>query len=125
MDLVRIPDLPRANLLALLLVGLLEASASDARAVARLARLCGTVRVQAGTMAVLLVFDGHGVEVRPDRGEPARATLRGSMAGLVAMVTGGGLVAPVLAGRVRPSGDVLLLLRMAPLLLRGARREAP
>ena len=124
MDPVRIADPPRASLLALLLAGLLGAAVADPARRSRLARLGGTVRVRAGDMAVLLAFDGRGVEIRPDRGEPARAALVGSMGGLVAMAGKGHLVGPVLSGRVRPSGDLLLLLRMAPLLLGGASREA-
>jgi hypothetical protein len=104
------------NLLGLLMRGLLEENLrvpANARAAARMR---GEVAVEAGGMEVTLRFADGGITVLPGASGRPRARVRGGMQDLLSMVTGGGLVGPVLAGRVRIGGNPFVLLRMLPLI---------
>jgi hypothetical protein len=104
------------NLLGLLIRGLLASNLADPVLYARARTLRGDVRVDAGTMAVTLRFDGAGVVIAPVGSERPRARVRGSMSALLGMVAGKGIVAPVLTGAVRIGGNPFMLLRMLPLI---------
>jgi hypothetical protein len=113
---IHLPEPERTNLLGLLMRGMLENRLADDRLAARARALRGDVRVQAGAMAIILRFGPEGLTIlRDGEGEPS-AWVRGTMNALLGLVTGGGLVAPVLSRRVRFGGNLLLLLRMLPLL---------
>jgi len=113
------------NLLGLLMKGLLEENLSRPGRLAGVRKLRGDVLVQAGQMSVTLRFGDDGLLVVAGRVGRPRATVRGGMTALLGVVTRqGGLVRPVLAGRVKVSGNLLLLLRMLPLIrVAGPRRE--
>jgi ABC-2 type transport system ATP-binding protein len=82
----------------------------------RAARLAAEVAVQAGEMKVTLAFQAGAVQVRRGRSARPRASVQGSLAALTDLALGGGLVGPVLSGRLRPRGSLLLLLRLRKLL---------
>lgn len=106
----------RMNLMGLLMRGLLEAALRNDRVRRRARRLRGDVRIAAGTMSVTLRFTKERISLLADVATPARATVRGGMKPLLELVAGEGLVRPVLSGKVRVRGNLLLLLRMLPLI---------
>lgn len=116
MEHVTIEDPPRMNLLGLMLAHILERNLAHPRLKQRAARLSGEVAVQAGQMAVTLSFERGAVTVRRGAVERPRAAVRGSMADLLGLALGGGMVGPWLAGRLKTRGSLLLLLRLKPLL---------
>ena len=109
-------DPRRMNLLGLLMHGLIESNLRDPAVAAAVGRIRGDVFVQAGDMGVTLRFGGGVVSIQ--RGDSGRsiARVRGGMQDLLGMVTGAGLVGPVLAGRVRIGGNPFVLLRILPLI---------
>ncbi|MBZ0271813.1 hypothetical protein K8I61_07230 [bacterium] len=103
------------SLLGLLMRDLLAANMANARKFKRARKLAGDVLVKAGEMVVTLRFaDGRITIFDGDRGESV-ARVAGNMPGLLAVVTGNGLVRRALPG-VRPGGNLLFLLRMLPLI---------
>jgi hypothetical protein len=104
------------NLLGLLMKGLLQDNLAVEANARRAEGLRGDVQVQAAGMIVTLRFGPGVVSILAGAAGPARARVRGGMEDLLGMVTGAGLIGPVLAGRVRVGGNLLLLLRMLPLI---------
>lgn len=113
---VRVEQPEHMNLMGLLMRGLLESTLGTSRGSAIARKLRGEVRVMAGTMGVTLCFgDGEVVLKETGSGRP-RATVRGEMKPLLEIVSGGALIAPVLTRKVKVSGNLLLLLRLLPLI---------
>ncbi|MBZ0136295.1 MAG: SCP2 sterol-binding domain-containing protein [Planctomycetes bacterium] len=113
---VHIETPERMNLMGLLMRGLLEAALRDNRVRRRARRLRGDVRIVAGTMSVTLRFTKEQILLLANVTTPARATVRGEMKPLLEVVAGESLVRPVLSRKVRVGGNLLLLLRMLPLI---------
>lgn len=113
---VRVDQPERMNILGLLMQGLLTETLKQAPNSRKAGRMRGDVFVQAGQMGVTLRFDGSGIVIIKGASDRPRARVRGGMTDLLAMVTGAGVIAPVLAGRVRISGNPFFLLRMLPLI---------
>ena len=104
------------SLMGLLMRGLIEENLRIEANARRVARMRGDVAVQAGGMAVTLSFGDGGVTIRGGTPEHPAARVSGGMEDLLGMVTGGGLVGPVLSGRVRIGGNPFMLLRILPLI---------
>ena len=113
---VRIPDPEHMNLMGLLMRGLLESSLIDPRVNAGARKLHGDVRIVAGTMVVILRFTGDEILLVCDEDKKPRATVRGDMKSLLEVVAGEKLLRPVLTRKVRASGNLLMLLRILPLI---------
>jgi hypothetical protein len=113
---VIIEDPEHMSILGLLMRGLLETNLARPANAARAARLDGDVAVRAGSMGVTLRFGGGRVVILRDPGSKPRARVQGDMASLLTLVTGGGMAAPVLSRRVRVGGNLLMLLKMLPLI---------
>lgn len=113
---VTIDDPPSMSLLGLILASILERNLADPALQRSAARLRGDVVVQAGEMIVTLSFAEGGVTVRRGAAERPRAAVRGSLDTLMGLSLGRGMVGPVLAGRLKPRGSLLQLLRMRRLL---------
>jgi len=104
------------NLLGLLLGSLVERRASIPAMARKIAKLRGDVVVEASKMVITLSFaDGHVTVSRGPSDRPS-ARVSGSMEALLRIALGGGMVGPWLAGRIRTHGNLILLLRMMPLL---------
>ena len=116
MALVTIDDPARMNLLGLILGSVLDRNLGRPELAKRAAKLSAEVAVQAGEMAVPLVFRGGEVLVRRGASERPRAAVQGSLGALTKLALGGGLVGPVLRGRLKPRGSLLLLLKLRKLL---------
>jgi hypothetical protein len=113
---VRIDQPETMNLMGLLMKGLIEGNLERPGVAERLARMKGEAYVQAGEMGVTLRFEEGGVVIlRGAVGRP-RASVRASMLDLLGVVTGAGMIRPVLSRRVRIRGNPLVLLRMLPLI---------
>ncbi|MBI4952232.1 MAG: SCP2 sterol-binding domain-containing protein [Myxococcales bacterium] len=124
-SLVRLHEPERMNLLGLLMRGLLSANLEDPGLRARALALRGSIDVRAGDMHVTLRFAAEGVHIAAD-GTSANARVSGDMKSLLGVVTGAGMIGPVLRGRVRIGGNPFLLLRVLPLIRAragGARAE--
>lgn len=113
---VTIVDPPTMSLLGLLLGSLVERRAADPTMARKIARLRGDVVVEAGKMVITLSFRQGQVSVSRGACQTPRARVSGSMEALLRIALGGGMVAPWLQGRIRTQGNLLLLLRMMPLL---------
>ena len=109
-------DPTRANLLGLLLRGLLVANLAEARLAARAARLTGCVEVAAGRMVAHVSFEGRRVVVWSRPADQARARVGGDMVALLDVVARRALIGPVVRGKVRLSGNPFFLLRLLPLV---------
>jgi len=114
---VTIDDPARMNLLGLILANIMERNmAGDPKVWRRFERLAADVVVRAGEMVVTLRFGEGSVLVKRGAEGRARAQVSGSLDALVDMALGGGMVGPVLAGRLKPKGSLLLLLKLKRLL---------
>ena len=109
-------DAPRANLLALLVRGLLVAGVTDPALARRARGLRGEVEVAAGRMVATLAFEGARVVVRSGPAQAPRARVSGDVTALLDVVARRALAQPVLAGRVRLGGNLAFLLRVLPLV---------
>jgi len=116
---VRVDQPEHMNLLGLLMKGLLVQTIKDPANARRVRKMKGDVRVGAGRMEVILRFDGSGIEIRKDAQQRPRASVGGGMVDLLGMVTGAGIVVPVLTGKVRIGGNPFFLLKMLPLIRAG------
>ena len=106
----------RMCLLGLLMKGVLEGNLAQPDKAHGARKLRGDVFVQAGRMEVTLRFREGGVLIRNEASRAPRARVRGSMQALLGMVTGGGLVWPVLSGQVRVRSNPFFLLAILPLI---------
>lgn len=114
---VEIDEPARANLMVLLMRGILERNLQDPDKAARASRLRGDIRVKAGRMTATLSFHGGGIILYSGvRERRPRAGVRGDMVTLLAVVTGQGVVGPFLRGRVGISGNPFVLLGVLPLI---------
>jgi hypothetical protein len=107
----------RANLMVLLMHGILERNLQIPDKAARARRLRGDIRVKAGRMTATLSFHGGGVILYSGvRERRPRASVRGDMVTLLGVVTGHGVVVPFLRGRVGIGGNPFVLLSVLPLI---------
>ncbi|MCC6525339.1 MAG: SCP2 sterol-binding domain-containing protein [Polyangiaceae bacterium] len=113
--LVILHEPERMNLLGLLMRGLLAANLEDPELRARALRLRAGIHVRAGDMHVTLRFAEDGVHITAGA-EASNARVSGDMKALLGVVTGAGMIGPVLRGRVRIGGNPFLLLRVLPLI---------
>ena len=113
---VRVENPEHMNLMGLLMRGLLETSLKSSAGQNAARKLRGDVRVNAGTMGVTLSFTESEVVLRSGENGKARASVRGEMKPLLEMVAGGSLVVPVLRRKVKVGGNLLMLLRLLPLI---------
>ncbi|MCC6574977.1 MAG: hypothetical protein IT462_14450 [Planctomycetes bacterium] len=102
--------------MGLLMRGLLESSLAGERGRAAARKLRGDVRICAGTMSVTMSFSADEIVLRASGNTRPRANVRGEMKPLLEMVAGGGLIGPVLRGKVKVRGNLLMLLRLLPLI---------
>lgn len=106
----------RTCLLGLLMEDLLARNLRREDNAARVARFRGDIEVGAGEMVVTLRFaDGTLTIVQGGSSDP-RARVQGSLGALLGIVTGAGLVGPLLAGEIRIGGNPFLLLKILPLI---------
>lgn len=101
------------NLLGLILARVIE---ENARRGAR-ARVRGpkTVAVRGGPMSVSLEISSEEIRIFSSTAERADAAVVGTLDALLG-VASGNMLGPLLSGRLRVSGDLLLLLRILPLI---------
>jgi ubiquinone biosynthesis protein UbiJ len=104
------------NLLGYILRSLIERNLKTGAGVRALSRMKGKVNVGASTMKVALHFQGDRVEIGVGWPERADARVQGSMDTLLSVALGQGMVAPVLAGRLKVGGKIWKLLPMLKLL---------
>jgi hypothetical protein len=108
------------NLLGLLLHSILQRNLADPVKASRATHLRGEVAVRGGRMRVRLRFEESGITITRRAAARPRARVEGSLAALLGVALGRGLVSAWLSGRLSARGNLLFLLRMLP-LLRSAR----
>lgn len=118
---VSIEDPARMNLLGLILGSIIERNMADEDLSRRYEKLVADVVVRAGEMTVALRFDRGRVVITRRPVDRPRAQVGGSLASLMKLSLGGGMVGPWLAGRLKTKGSLLLLLKIRGLLQ--ARKE--
>jgi len=99
-----------------MLGNIIARSSADPQRKQSLKKLKGTVVIQAGAMAVTLLFDqGHFLLRRGAAAKP-QARVVGSLDTLLRLSLGGGMILPVLSGRLKARGNLFLLLKIRRLL---------
>ena len=116
MEHVTIDDPPRMNLLGLLLGNIIQRNLDDEARLRRFQKMSGALEVHAGEMCVTLTFAEGKMTVSRGPADKPKATVSGAMDALLGMALGGGMVWPWLAGRIKTSGNLLMLLNLKPLL---------
>lgn len=116
MEHVTINDPPSMNLLGLLLANIIERNLEDPGKLKKMQSMSGALEVHAGQMCVTLLFEDGGMKVSREIQDSPRATVSGSMDTLMGLALGGGMVGPWLAGRIKTRGNLLMLLKLKPLL---------
>jgi ubiquinone biosynthesis protein UbiJ len=104
------------NLLGLMLRALVARNLADPAIARRIRGISGDVLLCADRMRVTLRLRQGEIAVLRDAAGPWRARVQGSLGALLALALGRGLVWAVLSRRVRVGGNLLLLLRLMPLL---------
>ena len=104
------------NLLGLLLQNMLEANLSDDATHDRVRKVRSDVQVQAGQMVVTLRLDGGRLTIISGPTDAPKARVSDGMATFLSVARGSGFVGPVLSGRIKVGGNLLLLLKLMPLL---------
>lgn len=117
-DRVVVDQPERQNLLGLLMQNILAANLADEAKYARVRTTKADIQVQAGEMIVTLRLDDGKMTIIEGPTESPKASVRGDMAALLSVASGGGIVGPFFRGDVRASGNVLLLLKILPLIRR-------
>ncbi len=116
MTSVRLEDPESMNLLGLLLRSLIQRNLEDPACQRRAERLRGDVAVRAGRMSVTVRFgDAEVVVTRAPAARP-RARVGGTLAGLLEVALGRGLVRAWLRRRISASGNLFFVLRLLPLI---------
>lgn len=115
-DLVTVDDPKRMSLLGLILASIIQRNLEHEENRRRIGRLSGAVAVTAGEMKVTLRFAEGRLTVTRAEDEKPRAAVSGTMDSLMGVALGRGMVGPWLAGKLKVSGNLLLLLRMLPLM---------
>lgn len=110
-------DEPEAtNLLGLLVKDLAARNLANDLTYERVRHMQGDVQVRAGDMVVTMRFgEGKLTILDGERGEP-RARVQGSMGALLSVVTGGGLLGPLVSGAIKIGGNPFMLLKVLPLI---------
>ena len=113
---VELVDPESMNLLGLLMKGLLERNMAKHAIRSKVESLRGDIAVTAGKMTVTLRFKEGGLTILRDAPESPLAWVRGGMTSLLGLVTGNGMIFPVLTGKIRFGGNPFVLLQMLPLI---------
>jgi len=110
----------KQNLLGLLMRNILATNLADEAKYARVRDVTADILIQAGEMIVTLRLDGGRLTIITGPTEHPKAKVRGGMSALLGVASGGGVVGPFLRGTIRASGNMLLLLKILPLIKKSA-----
>ncbi len=113
---VVVEDPEHTNLLGLLIRDLVSTNLSNEEIYERVRGMEGDIQVRAGDMVVTMRFGGGKLRIIEGERKNPKASVRGSMPALLSVVTGGGLIGPVLSGAIRIGGNPFTLLKVLPLI---------
>ncbi len=119
MELVRLREPEKMNLLGLLLQGFFRQALERPFLQRYVRRMSGNVCLRAGPLWATLQFDGQGIEIVRGRCAQCGATVQGEMHALLSLVTGEAVLTPFLRREVSIGGNPLMLAKMLPLLAAG------
>ena len=114
---VIIEEPERMNLLGLLMGSLLSDNMANDAKYTFAEKIEGDLQVQAGRMIVTLRFDRGRLFVKKGPSAKAQAWVRGTMSGMLNLVTATDLIRPFALRQVRFGGNIFLLLRVLPLVV--------
>ncbi len=115
-DRVVVDDPRTMCLLGLLMRDLLARNLARDTLYEKVKHLETVVQVGAGDMTVTMQFSGGRLRITEGGTHSARARVRGSFAAMLDIVTGKGILGPVLQGRIEIAGNPLVLLKILPLI---------
>jgi hypothetical protein len=113
---VVIDDPNNMNLLGLLMKGLLATNMDNARKYSSAKKIAADIQVQAGRMIITLRFNKGILTIIRGPSPNPNASVTGTMAALLGVVIGKGLVSNFLSGNIRIGGNPLMLLKVLPLI---------
>ena len=113
---VVVEDPEHTNLLGLLMKDLAASNIAKESTYERVRDMEGDIQVRAGDMVVTMRFGGGQLRIIDGEQKNPRARVQGSMPALLSVVTGGGMVGPLLSGAIKIGGNPFTLLKVLPLI---------
>jgi hypothetical protein len=113
---VVVEDPEHTNLLGLLMKDLVSSNLANEATYEKIKGMEGDIQVRAGDMVVTMRFGGGQLRIVEGGHENPRASVAGSMPALLSVVTGGGMIGPVLSGAIKIGGNPFTLLKVLPLI---------
>ncbi len=115
-DRVVVEDPEHTNLLGLLMRDLVASNLAREETYERVRGMEGDIQVRAGGMVVTMRFGGGQMRIIEGEQKDPRASVAGSMPALLSVVTGGGMLGPLLSGAIKIGGNPFALLKVLPLI---------
>jgi len=113
---LRIEGAQEMNLLGLMLGGILERNLATPKGAALADKLSGRLGVTAGKMKVTMSFGEEGITLHRGHLDGLKASVKGSLDGLLQVSLGRGPVKSFLAGEVSFGGNPFFVLKVLPLM---------
>jgi len=113
---VVVEDPEHTNLLGLLMRDLVATNLADDLTYERMRSMEGDIQVRAGGMVVTMRFGGGQLRILEGEQKDPKASVGGSMPALLSVVTGGGMIGPLLSGAIKIGGNPFALLKVLPLI---------
>jgi len=113
---VVVEDPEHTNLLGLLMRDLVASNLAREETYERVRGMEGDIQVRAGGMVVTMRFGGGQLRIIEGEQKDPKASVAGSMPALLSVVTGGGMLGPLLSGAIKIGGNPFTLLKVLPLI---------
>jgi hypothetical protein len=113
---VVVEDPEHTNLLGLLMKDLVASNLADDATYEKMKAIQGDIQVRAGDMVVTMRFGGDQLRILDGEQKDPKASVGGSMPALLSVVTGGGMIGPLLSGAIKIGGNPFVLLKVLPLI---------
>ncbi|MBW2262109.1 MAG: hypothetical protein JRG91_09065 [Deltaproteobacteria bacterium] len=113
---VVVEDPEHTNLLGLLMKNLAASNLANESTYERVRGMEGDIQIRAGDMVVTMRFGGGQLRIIEGEQEKPRARVQGSMPALLSVVTGGGMIGPLLSGAIKIGGNPFTLLKVLPII---------
>lgn len=113
---VVVEDPEHTCLLGILMKDLVATNLANDLVYERVRGMEGDIQVRAGDMVVTMRFGGGQLRIVEGERERPRASVQGSMPALLSVITGGGMIGPLLSGAIKIGGNPFTLLKVLPLI---------
>jgi hypothetical protein len=111
-----IEDVQKMNLLGLMLANIMERNLTNPTKQQAIRQIQGDVVIRAGEMVITLRFENNTIHIFRGAVDRPRAAIHGSLDTLMRLSLGGGMIRPVLTSKLKPQGNLFLLLKLRRLL---------